>query len=306
MNRDWESTFGQWTKPPGKTEEDRCKNAIKAIRNAIKKSNKLNRRSVMVFVQGSYRNRVNVRKESDVDIGVLCDDSFIPSYPEGTNRETFGNVPAVYKYSQFKDELNEALVEHFGRQSVCRGNKAIDIKENSYHVDADVAPFFEYRKYWKDGSYRCGVALRSDKGGVVYNYPERLLESWPNTPQHYENGVSKNTETGRSYKGAVRIIKSLRNEMEERGESAAIHIPGFLLECMVWNAPNNCFSHNTWDEDIQAILRYLWSNTKEVSTCDDWCEVNDVKYLFRDTQKWTCAQAHTFVDAAWDYIGVRR
>ncbi len=305
MNREWENTFGHWAKPPGKTEEERSENAIKAIRNAIAKSDKLNRRSIKVFVQGSYRNRVNVRKESDVDLGVLCDESFIPFYPEGTTKETFGNVSAGYTYTRFKDELEEALVDYFGRGSVYRGNKAIDIKENSYHVDADVAPFFEYRRYWTDGSYRCGVALIPDRGGRVHNYPERLLESWPHTPLHYENGVSKNTETGRSYKGVVRIMKSLRNEMEESGEAAAKPIPGFLLECMVWNAPNTCFSHDTWDGDIQAVFQYLWSNTKDDESCKNWHEVNDIKYLFHATQKWTRAQAHAFVDSAWDYVGVR-
>lgn len=219
MNREWGNTFGQWAQPPSKTEEERSENAIKAIRNAIAKSDKLNHRSSKVFVQGSYRNRINVRKESDVDLGVLCDESFIPFYPEGTTKETFGNVSADYTYTRFKDELEEALVDYFGQGSVHRGNKAIDIKENSYHVDADVAPFFEYRRYWTDGSYRCGVALRPDSGGRVHNYPERLLESWSRTPLHYENGVSKNTKTGRSYKGVVRIMKSLRNEMEESGEA---------------------------------------------------------------------------------------
>ncbi len=99
MNREWENTFGHWAKPPGKTEEERSENAIKAIRNAIGKSDKLNRRSIKVFVQGSYRNRVNVRKESDVDLGVLCDESFFPFYPEGTTKETFGNISADYTYT---------------------------------------------------------------------------------------------------------------------------------------------------------------------------------------------------------------
>lgn len=305
MNRDWENTFEQWAQPPGKTEEGRSENAIKAIRNAVAKSDKLNRRSIKVFVQGSYRNRVNVRKESDVDIGVLCDESFIPLYPEGTSKETFGNGSADYKYTQFKNELEEALVDYFGRASVHRGNKAFDIKENSYHVDADVAPFFEYRRYWMDGTYRCGVALRPDRGGVIHNYPERLLESWPNTPLHYENGVSKNTETRRAYKGVIRIIKSLRNEMDEMDDELAYPITGFLLECMVWNAPNSRFSNDTWDGDIQAVLQYLWSNTKNDEDCKNWHEVNDIKFLFHATQKWTRVQAHSFVDSAWDYIGVR-
>ena len=186
-----------------------------------------------------------------------------------------------------------------------RGNKAFDVRENTYHVEADVAPFFEYRRYWDDGSYRCGVALRPDNGGIVHNYPERLLENWPPTPLHYENGVSKNTATRRSYKGVTRILKRVRNEMEAAGIAAAKPVPGFLLECMVWNAPNSCFSHDTWDGDVQAVLQYVWSNTKDDARCKKWHEVNDIKFLFHSTQKWTRDQAHGVIDSAWDYVGVR-
>ena len=58
-------------KPPGKTEQDRCDNAATAIRKAIEASDKLRSHRVSVFAQGSYRNNTNVRKDSDVDIGVL-------------------------------------------------------------------------------------------------------------------------------------------------------------------------------------------------------------------------------------------
>lgn len=50
MAHDWESTFASWAKPPGKTEQQRCENAEKAIRNAIAASSKLNRRNI----QGIY------------------------------------------------------------------------------------------------------------------------------------------------------------------------------------------------------------------------------------------------------------
>lgn len=70
MARDWEAQFRDWAKPLGKTEQERCDNAASAIRNAIKASDKLRSRGVSVFAQGSYRNNTNVRKDSDVDIGV--------------------------------------------------------------------------------------------------------------------------------------------------------------------------------------------------------------------------------------------
>ena len=48
----------------------------------------------------------------------------------------------------------------------------------------------------------------------------------------------------------------------------------------------NCFNKTIKDED-----------------CKEMCEVNDIKYLFHSSQPWNRAQAHSFFDAAWDYVG---
>ncbi|HSC67792.1 MAG TPA: hypothetical protein VLC79_08890, partial [Cellvibrio sp.] len=76
VNRDWESVFLTWAKGPSDTEQARAENAERQIREAIHASEKLKNRDIRVFTQGSYRNRVNVRQSSDVDIGVLCFDTY--------------------------------------------------------------------------------------------------------------------------------------------------------------------------------------------------------------------------------------
>ena len=82
MSRDWESIFTTWSQGPSETEESKAENAERQIRQTISASPKLQSRNIVVFTQGSYRNRVNVRQESDVDIGILCYDSFFPEYPK--------------------------------------------------------------------------------------------------------------------------------------------------------------------------------------------------------------------------------
>ena len=305
MSRDWEEVFRDWAKPPGTTEQERAENAVRAIRNAVIRSDKLRKLSVKVFVHGSYRNHVNVRHDSDVDIGVMCYDYFFADYPPGKTAKEFSHVDADYSFRQFKNDLEDALVDYFGRRAVSRGNKALSVHENTYRVAADVTPFFEYRKYDDDGTCLCGVALLSDSGGRIENFPERLLNSWPDINQHYENGVEKNAATGRAFKGVVRILKKLRNEMEEAGSVAAKEVPGFLMECLAWNVPNGYFDYPTWEERIQNVLRYLWLKTRDDNSCRTWTEVSGLKLLFHWTQKWTRAQAHSFIDEAWSYIGVR-
>ena len=293
-NRDWENIFSSWAKPPGKTEQERCENAETAIGNAITKSDKLNKRSIKVFTQGSYRNNTNVRKDSDVDIGVLCYDTFSHNpLPEGLTEASLGLNPATYHYEQFKNDVEEALVAHFGRPAVKRGNKAFDVHETSYHVEADVAPFFEHRRYGTDGRYLSGVELRPDNGGRVINWPE----------QHYDNGVHKNTTTHKRFKALVRILKSLCNQMSKEGIAAAQPILGFLVECLVWNVPNHQFGHSTYTSDVRACLAYLFNNTMTGEECSEWGEVSELKYLFPASQKWTRQQAHSFLSAAWDYVG---
>ena len=303
MSAIWEDLFGEWAKGPPQAEQQTSENAIRAIKQAVSNSPKLSKRRIKTFTQGSYRNRVNVRQDSDVDVGVLCFDVFLPEYPHGTTAATFGNVDASYSYPQFKNELEEALVAHFGRASVHRGNKAFDLGNNAYSIEADVAPFFEYREYWQDGNYHAGIALIPDQGWRIENFPERLVEDWPAVPLHYENGVRKNDRTTKRYKRVVRSVKKLRNLMDDRGMSEAEPIPGFLIECLVWNAPDSYFAGSTWVARVQAVLTYLTANTASSTTCNEWCEVNDIKYLFRPSQKWTRAQAHAFVRRARDFVG---
>ena len=305
MTRGWESTFSSWAQPPEKTEERRSENAFRGILDAINSSPKLKNRKIKIFLQGSYRNRVNVRGDSDVDVGVMIYQHFLSQYPKGMGRADFNNFAADYSFSAFKNDLEEALVAHFGQAAVKRGNKAFKIRENTYQVEADVAPFFEYRRYWKNGGYRAGVALIPDQGDQIENFPERLVDYWPSTPLHYENGVSKNDATRRRFKGAVRIMKKIRNEMEEAGYGSATAIPGYLLECMTWNVPNAHFAGSTWDARIQNVLRHIWSNTKNGAMCKSWCEVDDIKYLFHASQPWTRTAAHAFIEEAWRYVGVR-
>lgn len=291
MSRDWEAQFREWAKPPGKTEEERCNNAESSIRNAIHASSELQNRNIKVFTQGSYRNNTNVRRDSDVDIGILCTDSMFPNYPEGMTGEDFGNSPADYLYSQYKDDVEKALASYFGRSAVTRGNKAINVHETSYHVEADVAPFFEHRRYYSNGKYLSGVALLTDRrNNRVVNWPE----------QHYQNGVMKNNDTGRRYKSIVRVLKALSVDMTKNIVRDA-DIPGFLIECLVWNVPNDLFQHSTYTEDVKSCITFLYNTTKSQESCNDWREVSELKYLFRASQKWTREEANAFTLAVWRY-----
>lgn len=302
MSTTWNDRFGVWAQAPSKTEADKIENAIAAIKRALAADSRVASLS-KVFVQGSYRNRVNVRQDSDVDIGVLyTGDVFLAEYPDDKGNSDFGNIDASYSYADFKNDIGKALTAYFGAAHVTRGNKAFDIHENTYRVDADVVPLLVHRRYSRDGTYICGTELQPDSGGRIINWPERLYDTpeWPN--QHYENGNSKNNETGRAYRGVVRIIKKLRNIMDDEGIAEAKPLKGFNVECLVWNVPNSCFRHATWHEDVSAVLNHLSTHLSSMTLCGEWGEVSELKYLLKGNEA-KRTQFKAFVDRARKSIG---
>ena len=288
----WEEQFQEWARPPGITEQTKCENAERACRRAIVASASLARHSVSVIQQGSYRNRTNGGIDTDVDICVLCPDTFFFDLPQGMTAPQFSINAATYGYTEYKNEVGRALTDYLGASHVARGDKAFDVHENTYRIDADVVAGFEYRLYVASGDYLQGASFFTDSGKRIVNWPE----------QNYANGVTKNTATGRRFKGCVRILKHLRDAMNEDKVAAAKPIPSYLCECLVWNVPNEGFGHDSLTADVRWVLAHLFNNTRRDEDCTEWCEVNDIKYLFRASQPWTREQAHAFVSAAWDYV----
>lgn len=291
-----EANLTYWAAAPGQTEQARCDNAVTAVKKAINASPALNRRNIRVFAQGSYCNRTNVPRDSDVDICVLCTDTFHYDLPTGKQSANFGIEPASYTYPTFKNEVGVALRAYFGAASVNRGKKAYNIRENSYRVDADAVPCFEYRQYWDSGGHRDGVCFFPDgENQRIENYPE----------QNYQNGVAKNDRTGKKFKDVVRILKTIRYNLKDDRVAIADKVPSFLVESLVWNVPDSDFNKYTHADRVRAVLYHIYNHTRPNDDCSKWTEVNDVKYLFYWTQPWTAAQANEFVVAVWNYIGYK-
>jgi len=297
----WEDKFRSWSQPPSQTEQDKCDNAERAIKRAIRDDKTLSKLDIRVFAQGSYRARTNIRLDSDVDICVCLQEPFFSQYPTGKTREDLGLIAASMTFQEFKQLVETALINEFGGASVTRGNKAFDVHKNTYRIDADVVAALAYRRYYNQanryGTYDyiipTGVNFLPDDGGSVINWPE----------QTYTKGVEKNDRTGKRYKGMIRILKRLRNEMQDAKIKEAGDIASFLVESLVWNAPDESFGHDKLSNDVRDVLAYCFNHTLDDTKCKEWGEVSELKYLFRASQPWTRQQAHSFLSAVWDYIG---
>jgi hypothetical protein len=105
-----------------------------------------------------------------------------------------------------------------------------------------------------------------------------VIINWPR--QNYENGVEKNATTGRRFKALVRILKRLRNEMLANGHQEAGPIPSYLIECLVWNVPNEGFGHDAYRDDVRYALAHLWNETRSDDTCSEWGGDQRTEILF--------------------------
>lgn len=299
---EWDARFSAWSQPPGQTERDKSDNAVRAIRSAIEASAALAGRMVRVFPQGSYNNRTNVRAESDVDVCVCS--SYSIFYDPDVPPAQVGLGPATYLFDQFREDVRAALVARFGAKGVTSGRKAFDIHENTNRIAADAVPTFEFRSYVNGVPLHIGTAFMAD-GRRIVNFPQ----------QHYDNGVAKNTATGRRFKAITRVLKRLRYEMlnDYAYAAAATGVQSFEIESMVWNVPDALLGGATHPlfvslipdagirEQLKQVLRHLYAGTATDEAWVAWKEVNGIKPLFGAGQPWSREAARTFIFAVWTY-----
>lgn len=294
-----EAQLKNYSAPLSTTEEERCKNAIKMIRDAMKvigyttnnrdiyefESNTFayaqdmfspKGSKVVLLVQGSYANNTNVRTHSDVDVAVILESTFIPKYRENISGQNYNFSEGSFTVSGLKDDVEKALKQKFNYQGVERGDKSIRVHGNSYRVDSDVVPAYRYRDYSNDyimnsENYVGGIEIRPDSGGKIINYPE----------QHIRRGREKNVKTNYAYKKHVRIIKTMRKLMKEQGYQIPKSVSSFGLESLLWNIPETVYSK------YSSILRYTFDELllylkDDINNLQNYKEANGIKPLVTD------------------------
>ena len=294
MARFTEEQLKSFTKPASATEEEKLDKAKNAIKTAINNDSKLSQKSIEIFGQGSYANDTNVKNNSDIDINVMYYGCYYHSdIPENTKEEDFnlGTTPCFYSYKEFKNDVEQALINYFGRNKVNRKNKCISV--NTYDIDVDVVPTWKYKRF--DSKYDIieGVTLFTDNTNQqIINYPK----------QHIENGKNKNSYTHKRFKWLTRIYKRIRYKMIDDGVRINNNITSFLLECLVWNVPNHIFNNwNTWTERLQESIKYIYNEIKN-DKCSDWREVSELLDLFDSSRKWSKQDVLDYLEQMLDYL----
>lgn len=286
--------------PISLSEDEKCKNAIHMVRNALKELNytddgkdirtfaaesysyalelrqQFTGKKITLLVQGSYANKTNIPTESDVDVAVILESTFVPHYRTGITESYYGFSDGTFSVSELKDEVEKALKQYFGYQGVERHDKCIKVLGNTYRVDADIVPAYRYRDYSNDYKYDTenyvgGIEIRPDSGGKIINFPE----------QHIKMGIAKNRRTNYNFKKCVRIIKNMREYMENSGYTISSKISSFGLESLLWNVDEKAYTR------YSVILRYTFDEVisflkDDFTNYSYYKEANGIKYLFSD------------------------
>ncbi len=290
-----EDQLSRWAKAPSETEEGKCQTTVSRITDAIQKKFGT---SVTVFLQGSYKNRTNVKKDSDVDIVVKYDDYYFPDTHFLSSNDKFafekGFTASKYTFARFKDDIMAILQGEYGYQVVERKEKCIKIHKNDYRVNADVIPCFVHKRMITAYSVgEEGIEFVTDSGGHIYSFPQ----------QHYNNGVKKNKNTNMKYKSIVRILKNARNNMVDMQQLTDKDMPSFFLECLVWNVPNQVLNKFYLSTALRETIKKVWNDMRNPTIANDYAEICDLKWLFRGNSKRNYRQAEDFMLKAWNYFG---
>jgi hypothetical protein len=226
-----------------------------AVQLAIEGNSNLQSRDIEVFLQGSYANATNIRGDGDVDIVVMLKSSWIadttllsPVQKQAYDRD---HHTVSYGAAELRRDTIKALTDYFDEDRIDPRDKCIRVNKTDGYVDADVVPAIQHRVYvaydsLTKGRFVEGTKLFTQKGPVIINYPKL----------HKINGIAKHRDTRENFKPTVRQAKHLKRRAVSSGKLDPTIAPGYLLECMIYNAPDGLFTDDH-TERLTGVLRWL-------------------------------------------------
>ena len=211
------------------------------------------------YLQGSYKNRTNIYGNSDVDLVVEFNASWLFSYQE---------------FFQYRQSVMNAIATR-GRKSVSGGNKSIKVANSPLNADVVVC------QRASNGSNEC-IRFFSQDGQSIVNYPQ----------QHFDNGAKKNKTNGEKYKPTIRIFKNMREWLVKNRWIDSDLAPSYFVECLLFNVPDGYFN-GRFEQTVPSIIDWLKQNKYgRVYKCQ-----NQQTYLFGNgPDKWPQDNAIEYVN----------
>ena len=229
-----------------------------------------------MFLQGSYRNETNLRRDSDVDLVVQLDERLRPRVAalSGSQlKDSEAHELSYGKWQSFRRLVLAALRARFG-QAVTPGRKSLKVDKGPIPAAADVV-----------------VTLKCGNGISLYIPDEhRWAVSFPQ--QHHSRGARKERGSDGRYKGATRMFKAARNHLIGRNALPDGTAPSYFVECLLYNVPNGLFRTNLSETYVEVVN---WLSAAELA--DFMCQ-NRLADLFGPSKdQWSVDKAQAFLRA---------
>ena len=170
-----EGQLETWSKSGAQKSSAETYNSIKAALSSHKWPSDMG--DYTVYLQGSYPNHTNIRGDSDVDVIVEAPVVFYHNVLK-EQRARYGlTTPGTFTWTQFRDEVRKALINHYGSSQVAQGNKCIKVAGHGNRLNADVIPCNEYRSYSYTDiyNYAKGITFWTRINRQIINYPKLHL-----------------------------------------------------------------------------------------------------------------------------------
>jgi hypothetical protein len=301
-----EDQLRTWTRRAYRDEDRRAEHAERVVARAVRAHPLLGQLPLAVYAKGSYKNNTNVRRDSDIDIAVEYQGivflSAAPGQDLGAAMVARSLAPyrgplldrlGLFDSARFKTAVAEALSTAFGPAGLSRSNKVFTVSGGERYLPIDVVP-----------CAACDYHLAPDRwiSGAIQLLPDRPTRgSLVNFPrQHHLSGMARNVATAKQFKRVVRILKNLENLMVS--DRVCEPVASYLIECLVYNVPTECFAYLTRGDQVRSVLAHIAEETSQVGCEWTWLEVNGVRVLFGPDQRWTRGDAHAFAVSAWPYV----
>lgn len=265
-----ESTLSQWSLHRS---AKASKQAHTSVRKALADSGALSGFNPGVFLQGSYKNGTNLRRDSDVDVVVRLPFQLKPRLVSlsGQLQGDADHKAAHERWQSFRSLALRAMKARFG-DAAKSGRKTIKLAKGELHADADLVVTLTYRN-------GIGFYLPDERRWVV-SYPE----------QHHERGTEKEEATGRRFKRTIRMFKAARNRLVDRETLTKDDAPSYFIECLLYNVPNRLFKQKR-AATYTGILAWL----KTVKLKGLKCQNGKVALFGKGREQWTVDKARLLV-----------
>jgi len=261
----------------------------KALREVADEKGVFDVKDVDIYMQGSFLNNVNVGKNTKLEIVVELKKSTTEDFEEfyfaEVSKKRAVKIAPRYSLLQFKNDLYNKLTANLKEHTIKRSNHALAILKNmSLPLTVEILPAFAFKKTNSDG-YKMDCIL------IYQQVSEKYITAYPHL--HTKNLEAKDKETNGNLRKIIRLMKRLREYMAENYGFPAAVAPGYFIDCLAYNVPNNLLMGEDLNEVLLKMLNYL--NLKNLNEMQ--CIHDQFKMFGNEFDQWEIRHARFFINA---------